>query len=398
MLSKIRWRRVLRNTLIAAVTFLAAIAICIQAQQHQLRWRAERLLADIRQLQMDKSTWADAQRLMTRWGSWGKYEGTCSEQRCSYQIELDDLYGTILAFDKRGSKLADLLKICCMRLWRPYELLGGRTEMVVGRFEVIEGVIRGKDFVLGIEVHDSNAQESWDYLLFGSATTAWRTGDFGRPLNIAHPEYVIGRPGGCEGCENIYAKYTPYADPNEVNKLLDFNLDCLTQLISCRHPADIMPSVWKRYQIEEAIYESAIRANPESAFPCAPSLEFLGRDRANVVVAKVDSVQSHDDQNLEIDLHLVQRLKRTSFWKDDEIRKIALADPKVKSNLKNGIGSLKLGMKLILAFSTPMDASNRRWVDDASPCGVLPLTPENLAAIQRGIQQDIFPEGRNVFQ
>jgi hypothetical protein len=44
------------------LTFLA-----VQIQQRTLRWRAERLSADMHQIRLYQSTWADAQRLMNRW-------------------------------------------------------------------------------------------------------------------------------------------------------------------------------------------------------------------------------------------------------------------------------------------------------------------------------------------
>ena len=59
-------------------------------------------------------------------------------------------------------------------------------------------------------------------------------------------DYVVGRPGGCEGCVAVYSKFTPFADPAVVRGLMDFNLDCLTRLLQCRVAIDIMPSVWKQ--------------------------------------------------------------------------------------------------------------------------------------------------------
>jgi hypothetical protein len=47
------------------VAFLA-----VQIQQRMMRWHAERLLADMHQIRLYQSTWADAQRLMYRWGAW----------------------------------------------------------------------------------------------------------------------------------------------------------------------------------------------------------------------------------------------------------------------------------------------------------------------------------------
>jgi hypothetical protein len=43
------------------------------------------------QIRLYQSTWADAQRLMKRWGAWGRYEGNCTPESCTYEIEMSDV-------------------------------------------------------------------------------------------------------------------------------------------------------------------------------------------------------------------------------------------------------------------------------------------------------------------
>jgi hypothetical protein len=61
----------------------------VQIQQRTLRWRAERLSADMHQIRLHQSTWTDAQQLMHRWGGWGHYDGSCTAASCMYEIEMD---------------------------------------------------------------------------------------------------------------------------------------------------------------------------------------------------------------------------------------------------------------------------------------------------------------------
>src|ERR1700722_1312763 len=68
------------------LTFLA-----VQIQQRMMRWHGERLMADMHQIRLYQSTWADAQRLMHRWGAWGPYDGSCTAARCEYKIEMDGI-------------------------------------------------------------------------------------------------------------------------------------------------------------------------------------------------------------------------------------------------------------------------------------------------------------------
>jgi hypothetical protein len=68
-------RRALRFYLLFAVLVIL-LAAFIQIQAHLLRHRAEALLSDIRRLEVRKSTWANAQNFMSRWGAWGHYDGS----------------------------------------------------------------------------------------------------------------------------------------------------------------------------------------------------------------------------------------------------------------------------------------------------------------------------------
>jgi len=78
-------------------------------QQHLLRHRAEQLIADMHQIRLYRSTWADAERLIDRWGvltkespieldRCGLWEGT-SENRRELEkglVQNDELRGTEL--------------------------------------------------------------------------------------------------------------------------------------------------------------------------------------------------------------------------------------------------------------------------------------------------------------
>ena len=70
-----------RIVLFAGGLFLSLLLITFLIVQIQLiisRWQAERLSADMHQIRLYQSTWADALRLMHRWGAWGHYDGSCT--------------------------------------------------------------------------------------------------------------------------------------------------------------------------------------------------------------------------------------------------------------------------------------------------------------------------------
>ena len=375
-----RWRKAIRIAAVSILVLIAAIAVSVPIQQHLLRWRAERLLADIRALQMGKSTWADAQNLMTRWGEWGSYEGTCTQARCSYQINLPDAFLRIQNHWSSG---------CCVWMLHPYRFLGGRDAFALARLEVINGLVWGKNYGVTIGVPTSDDKGEFDYDLLASANTVWRTENFRKIQKSPHPEYEIGHPDGCEGCRQVYVRFTPFADPQTVNSLMDFNFDCLTRKTPCLNQMDIMPSVWKRVLAEEQATEDFERRDGEVTQVCSSSVEFLGRDRENIVIARIVSIDRvHWEPQTQLSLRLVERLKRADFWNStDEWNTLDFGDQKGERRPKDEQPSP--GSEVILAFSSPYGLSSPHGIN-IDECGLIPLTKENLLSIQRGIKQDVF--------
>jgi hypothetical protein len=373
-----RWRRILCISAFCAAIFLIGVAALLSIQQHILRWRAERLLSDIRDLQLGKSTWADAQRIMTRWGAWGHYVGSCTQERCSYQIEL------------KGPECPPSL----YAVIRALPLLATRDADISADLQVIHGIVWGKDFAVYLVVAGGISSDDYEYGLLASSNTLWRTSEFQRYNFGDHPDYVVGHPGGCEGCESVYSRFTPFVDPGLARDLMDFNLDCLTRLFQCRDQIDIMPRVWKQVQAEEEQFAETQKEHP-GYLPSPPSPEFLGRDRANVVIAEVVSTRIEGSPSGETNystFRLDQRLKRATFWDQKQL----IEDYPLSSHALAGKGDegklVAPGKKVILAFDTLYNSGPHHSVNLADDCEVIPLTNENLDAVRRGMQLDIFPD------
>src|SRR5215471_19939265 len=68
--------------------------------------------------------------------------------------------------------------------------------------------------------------------------------------SMLHPNYVVGAFPEWENADTggspaviIWAELSPDANPAEVSRLMQFDLSCLTRLLSCRE-RDLMPAVW----------------------------------------------------------------------------------------------------------------------------------------------------------
>ena len=114
------------------LTFLA-----VQIQQRTLRWHSERLSADMHQIRLYQSTWADAQRLMHRWGAWGHYDGSCTAASCKYQIEMD----SVDYYNQRVPRQAWMIWLLRHDRLNLYQCFGGRLSVFHASFTVHDGTI-----------------------------------------------------------------------------------------------------------------------------------------------------------------------------------------------------------------------------------------------------------------
>jgi hypothetical protein len=386
-----RRRRAIRIAAVSIFVLAAALALFVSIQQHILRWRAERLLSDIRDLQLGKSNWGDAQKIMTRWGAWGFYEGSCTDKRCTFQIALQDASGIFPVRSVPDGSLHSEPQQRNAWILKAYQILGGRSAMVAARVEVINGFIWGKDYELYLNIPDGSSPNEEEYVLGTYAETVWKTKDLDAFVTTNHPEYVIEKAPICSGCELVFARFTPFADPQIIASLFDFNLGCLTHLILCRHPDEIAPNMWKRADADKR--DSKVVENAVSSNPCTMSREFLGRNQENAVIAKVvESNLEHRPKGTwsASTFLLDQRLKQADFWNVGDVRQANTSAYDIGTWETGRPGLFRPGSKVILVFESPGQFTSKGWIG-LDFCNVLPATDDNLAAIMRGVRQDIFP-------
>jgi hypothetical protein len=362
-------RRALRFYLLFVVLVILFSAF-IHIQAHVLRHRAEALLSDIRQLELRKSTWADAQRIMSRWGAWGHYDGSYTAAECEYHVVIADVFNKRLLPD---------------RLALPYIIiggrLGGRPVLVHASFTIIDGVLWGKSFDAFIVVPPRSFSDL-GYTLIGRAGSASRLSRFGPDPQLAlHKDYLIGRPGGCEGCLMAYTRFTPNAQPSDVQRLMNFDLSCITRWRPCRELEQLMPQAWPQFLAEQ----ERVQATWER-FNCDYPLDLLGREAENAALAEVVSsrTEKHFGEDWRIwKFRLVKRLKGAQFWQTNAEAESRFGSPE----------HLGTGSKVILLFRYPLlperaDVEVRNL--DVQWCGVIPFTTPSLAEVEHGIDEDFL--------
>jgi hypothetical protein len=218
---KTKARLMLRWLLLSLVITLSALTGAIRGQQYWFRYRAERLLEQVRSLRIGKSN-SDSIRSLMKGLSGALYGFTCAGSNCEGVIRL-------------GEFAINHQRLFRAHAWlsSAYRILGGRSGVVSVRIPLEKDVVSGMSFV--ITTSASQYSGSDDYSLIGEAETVTNLGD--------SSHYKIGWPSACMFCVKVYVRFTPNATPADFQRLMQFDMTCLTRWLSpCRTRADIMPA------------------------------------------------------------------------------------------------------------------------------------------------------------
>jgi hypothetical protein len=102
---------------------------------------------------------------------------------------------------------------------------------------VREGTVSQTQFELDVDVPPFRDAEgrTESYPLVARLYTIPRR----EPLDQSEIEYA--GPDACTGCVAVWVKYTPYATPEDIDRVGRINFACITGWRKCRAKDDIMP-------------------------------------------------------------------------------------------------------------------------------------------------------------
>lgn len=388
------WKRLLVLLLSLSALLLVAV-LAGHIQQHFFRARAELLLSEVRALELRKTPWAAAQAQLQHWGTHRELDDKCNEHSCSLTIKLNDFaYGYVTdrnLFVKLDDYFRWRLKLsystgpferALWSLFRGYMRMGGHPAQVEGDVSMHDGVVWGKGIVVRIETYakvDARSTAdggSAEYTLIASAHSIPRFDFFSdresHPQLALHPEYEIGRPDGCEICVLVWTKFTPYAAPEAVDRLMSVNTFCLTRWHSCLRENDIMPAAWSEY-----VAEGPRVSWSSDRLPC-PSFVYriVGRDSVHIGVAEV--LEYHEGI---AKVRVLDKLKGITNWEVGEIHEVPIS---------GGRGEQRLQLRphsrvVLIAGFGPL---REMRVDPGYNCPVMLADETTLTQIRDGIALD----------
>ncbi len=383
---------------------LLCLALVVsQVEQHLFRRRAELLLAEIQSLELRKTPWHEAQTQFQRWGPESKLDDQCNEHKCFLEITLDERVLGYLSKTNLFVKLDDYfrwrLKLSYdvgpfvrleFVLLRAHMRMGGRPSRVLATVGMREGSVCSKGFSAFIETYAHEipgflGASPGGYTLIAETHSVprfdYRGADWISAQLKLHPDYMIGRPGGCEICVEGWARFTPYAESADIQRLMQLDLSCLTRWHPCLTQSDVMPAAWAQHEAEQPRIDEL-----RDQLACSPSIiEMLGRDSANMATGEIlgyhQRVDNQGYHHVDVRMRVLERLKGAADWKVGETHEL--------SDLP-GIGSdntrLRTGTQLI--FFGGWGGSKEMRIDPGYACPILLLNETNLSLVRRGIVQD----------
>lgn len=372
MATLLKLHRVLVYSILSAAALVLLGFVAIHIQQEILRYRAQRLLSDIRSIDLRHTTFAEVQPILRRWRSESHYGRPCSTERCDVTIALPyaTFYKNGFVFWVDDWLVHTVLRATLLARAHPF--------IVVASVSVRKGVVWGKSFSINVVVEHSRKRSSpypaSTYSLVGTAKSVSRF-TFGRVFE-GHPDYQVGMPGACTGCLEVWLKFTPFANAADVSRLMQFNLDCITRWRPCRAQQDIMPTAWAQLQREK---ELAYK-RPACTLVAAEIAARDAENAATIQIVKVGESLKDERHVIPATAQMLQRLKNGDFWSVGTRREFLIPQDYIVSTPRSI--SVRAGTRWILLFDVILGGV------DAHECGMVPFSNANLALVREGISQD----------
>lgn len=391
--------RVVTCTVTAVVLLALFTFLAVQTQQHILRWRAQRLLADVHRIRLYQSNWTDAQRLMSRWGSWGHSNGTCTAATCEYEITIDNsphhAWQTwLLAHDR----------------FNLYQWFGGRWSAFQTSFTVHNGTIWRQGTSIGVSVPSRRMRREGDFDLSLSVGAVsyqrlhrtlenWTPFIDDSDFQLAqHPYYKIGRPSGCMiNCQIGIAYYSTRTPQNQIERLSSYDFSCFTRFSPCAQLGDLLPEAKEWH-----LYDHAYDPVPMSAPPFPPCNKIpvwaQVRDARYVLTVEVlptkvvkKTLNGSENQQDGARVRIIDSLKEPAPWLPGTLASMRSRDAYQTASSFNAVEPMLPGKRYIV-FPIGNDRRDQVVTKDSpltfDHCALREDTLEIQQELHKGLEQN----------
>lgn len=397
ILCKVRMRRGMKIVgqcfLVLLVIFLG-ICAAGEIRQRILVNRAAALLTDMHSLHLRQSNWKDAQRLMTRWGRWGHYDGACTSEDCLYVITLHDLTvplnNNVAEWPVRTIYFLSAFRLL-PRQW------GGGLRLMQSMFLVQNGVVVRSG--IWIDVTQSRFAKGAEPVCCGAELimSVRSQASLGAPdrweekQRSRHPDYTTWRPGGCSFCLMGRVTYADSMPSEEAAKLSDFQLSCATRWSSCLTLEELDPAAhaWHLYQSPWGDPPEDTTSQPMTV-ECAVPLYALGRDVNRIVSVEAleDGISlGRDTDGIEHEssrVRVLAALKGDSPWAINSIQKVISSGNSFGAKVRKPAHLVKTRHYLLM-LGKESEVQDHILLEK---CGISEADPASDQEVRRGMAMD----------
>lgn len=386
--------RIIRWCLLTPLLIGLAICTAGEIQQRLLVHRAGSLLSDIHSLRLHESNWRDAQRLMTRWGKSGHYDGVCTPEDCFYVITLHNMTvpanNNVAEWPSRTIYFLSAFRLL-PRQW------GGGLRLIQAMFLVQNGIVvrsgvsidmtpspfakGAQDTCCGAELIMSVRSQS-----SLGAPRGWQEEERSR-----HPDYTVWRPGGCTFCLMGRVTYADSIPFDEAAKLSDFQLSCATRWSSCLTLEELDPAAHAWHLYGPPWGDPPDETWQQTPVGCTLPLYALGRDANRILSVEAledgvrlgtnaDGVEQESSR-----VRVIAALKGESPWAIGSFHRIISSGSPFGDKLRQPDHLMKSKSYLLILGNE--DAINPDQVSLES-CGIVGGDAHNQHEIRRGMAMD----------
>jgi hypothetical protein len=366
---------------VGAAILVAAVSAYLRIEQYRFRREAERLLSDVRELELKKAGAEEVNVVVRKWG----FEGVkrpykpCTEDDCIYRFQL-------MPEPARWRKFPDSFTLILGRNARVFEWFGLRPTVVEAWVQVRGRVLRSVLFsvyTLGRGCDGSgctlngDAGTKWG----GDSWSAHDLPDVTLKHSLLHPSYLVGAYPTTLGSYGfpgvrVWAEFSSDASAADVSRLMQFDLSCLTRLSSCRE-RDLMPTVWAQSVEDERESLKSLTCTPEVSKQAAQLADVIAIVRPRTV--ELSSPRYHGGPPRLADLETISVIKKPKdprqvgrLYVDIDSREMAITAD-TRSAIRAGEQYLFLLQLLDYGAIGPVALY---------PCGILTVNHDNLAMVR----------------
>jgi hypothetical protein len=215
-------------------------------------------------------------------GAWGHYNGSCTSESCTYNINLSNL----ASYNPNAPSPTWVIWLLTHDRFNIYERSGGLGSAFFTSFTVNNGTIWRKGVEVGLDVPTKktrieNQFEQTIILSVESRQQLYKSPEeygvfMGSDHQLSeHPYYKVGGPSGCKpNCQirTVYfSTHTPY---EEVRRLTSFDFSCFTRFKPCTDFEQFYPLAKEWY------------GHKDLRHSCRAPIWALARDAAYVLVIR----------------------------------------------------------------------------------------------------------------